>query len=68
MAKNPMTKGQIVSHFAEKFELSKKTAAEIMDEVAALAVWKERLIFSKCQEILATLQKTIQDQGSKATR
>ena len=38
MAKKPMTKGQIVSHFAEKFELSKKTAAEIIDEVAALAV------------------------------
>jgi len=38
MAKKPMTKGQIVSHFAGKFELSKKTAAEIIDEVAALAV------------------------------
>jgi DNA-binding protein HU-beta len=38
MAKKPMTKSQTVSHFAEKFELSKKTAAEIIDEVAALAV------------------------------
>jgi DNA-binding protein HU-beta len=38
MAKKPMTKGQIVSHFAEKFELTKKTAAEIIDEVTALAV------------------------------
>ena len=38
MAKKPMTKGQIVTHFAGKFELSKKTAAEIIDEVAALAV------------------------------
>ncbi len=38
MAKKPMTKGQIVSHFAGKFELSKKTATVIFDEVAALAV------------------------------
>ena len=38
MAKKPMTKSQIVSYFAEKFEISKKTAAEIVDEVAALAV------------------------------
>ncbi len=38
MAKKPMTKAQIVSHFAEKFELSKKTSSTILDEVAALAV------------------------------
>jgi len=38
MAKKPMTKAQIVSHFAGKFELTKKTASEIIDEVAALAV------------------------------
>ncbi len=38
MAKKPMTKAQIISHFAEKFELSKKTASGIIDEVAALAV------------------------------
>ena len=38
MAKKPMTKSQIVSHFAGKFELTKKTASEIIDEVAALAV------------------------------
>jgi DNA-binding protein HU-beta len=38
MAKKPMTKSQIVSHFAGKFEISKKTAAAIIDEVAALAV------------------------------
>jgi len=28
----------IVSHFSEKFELSKKTASAVIDEVAALAV------------------------------
>ena len=38
MAKKPMTKAQIVSHFAGKFELSRKTASGIVDEVAALAV------------------------------
>ena len=38
MAKKTMTKGQIAAHFAEKFELSKKNAAEIVDEMAALAV------------------------------
>ena len=38
MAKKPITKGQIVSYFAEKFELSKKAASAIIDEVAALAV------------------------------
>jgi DNA-binding protein HU-beta len=38
MAKKPMTKSQIVSHFAGKFELSKKNASLILDEVAALAI------------------------------
>ncbi len=38
MAKKPMTKSQIVSHFAGKFELTKKTVSEIIDAVAALAV------------------------------
>lgn len=38
MAEKPMTKAQIVIHFAKKFELSKKTTSAILDEVAALAV------------------------------
>ena len=38
MAKKPMTKAQIVSHFAEKFEVSKKMASAIIEEVAALTV------------------------------
>jgi len=38
MAKKPMTKAQIVSHFAGKFAVSKKTASAVIDEVAALAV------------------------------
>jgi DNA-binding protein HU-beta len=39
IAKKPMTKSQIISHFAGKFELSKKASAAILDEVAALAVF-----------------------------
>jgi len=38
MAKKPMTKAQIVSHFAAKFKVSKKTASDMIEEVAALAV------------------------------
>jgi DNA-binding protein HU-beta len=38
MAKRSMTKAQIVSYFAKKFELSKKAASTILDEVAALAI------------------------------
>ncbi len=38
MAKKPLTKSQIVNHFAEKFEIPKKTAAAVIDEVAALAI------------------------------
>jgi DNA-binding protein HU-beta len=38
LAKKPMTKSQIVTHFAEKFELTKKTSAMIIEEVAGLAI------------------------------
>ncbi|MGE5254314.1 MAG: HU family DNA-binding protein [Planctomycetaceae bacterium] len=38
MAKKPMTKSQIVGYFAKKFEVSKKSAGAMIDEVAALAV------------------------------
>ncbi len=36
--RKPLTKSQIVSHFAKKFDLSKKAAAMIVEEVAALAI------------------------------
>lgn len=36
--KKPLTKAQIVSYFAKKFDLSKKAASSIIDEMAALAV------------------------------
>ena len=38
MAKKPMTKSQIVGYFAKKFEVSKKAAAAMIEEVAALAI------------------------------
>ncbi len=37
-AKKPITKAQIVAHFAKKFDLSKKVANEIIDEMACLAI------------------------------
>jgi len=37
-SKSPMTKAQIVSHFATKFELTKKDAAEVVNEFSDLAV------------------------------
>ena len=37
-AKKVLTKGQLVSHFAEKFTLTKKVAGEIVDEMAAVAI------------------------------
>ena len=46
MNKKPMTKGQIISHFAEKFKLSKKITVEIVDEVAALAVSETKKVGS----------------------
>jgi DNA-binding protein HU-beta len=36
--RKPLTKSQIVSYFAKKFDFSKKTAAMIVDEVASLAI------------------------------
>jgi len=36
-AKKPMTKAQVVAHFATKFELSKKASGEFLDEYACLA-------------------------------
>ena len=35
--KKALTKSQIVAHFAEKFDLSKKSAGMILDEVATFA-------------------------------
>jgi DNA-binding protein HU-beta len=35
--KKQMTKTQIVAHFADKFEIPRKTAAAVLEELAALA-------------------------------
>jgi DNA-binding protein HU-beta len=45
-AKKPLTKSQIVTHFAKKFDLSKKTAAMIVDEIAALAAAETKKVGS----------------------
>ncbi|HEX4950282.1 MAG TPA: HU family DNA-binding protein [Blastocatellia bacterium] len=37
-AAKPMTKGQLANHLAEKFGVSKKVGASILDEIAAVAV------------------------------
>ena len=46
MARKPLTKSQVVSHFAEKFEVSKKTAVAIVEEVAALAIAETKKVGS----------------------
>lgn len=38
MAKKPLTKAQIVAHFAEKFEMPRKTAGAVLEEVVNLAI------------------------------
>ena len=52
MAKKLTTKSQIVSHFAEKFEFSKKMAAGIIEEVEALAVSKTKKTASHSSRFL----------------
>ena len=37
VSKKPITKSQIVAYFAKKFELSKRAASSIIDEMAMLA-------------------------------
>ncbi len=36
--KKPLTKAQIVSYFAKRFDLSKKAASSVIDEMAVLAI------------------------------
>src|SRR6266478_1887224 len=35
---SPMTKSQMIGHFAEKFELSRRVASEILEEISTLAI------------------------------
>ncbi len=43
-AAKPMTKGQLAAHLAEKFGVSKKVGATMLDEFAALAVVERELV------------------------
>jgi DNA-binding protein HU-beta len=45
-AKKPMTKSQIVNHFAGKFEVPKKAAAAMIEEFAALAMTETKKVGS----------------------
>jgi DNA-binding protein HU-beta len=36
--KKPLTKAQIVTYFAKKFDLSKKVASSVIEEMAGLAI------------------------------
>jgi len=44
--KKPLTKSQIVTHFAKKFDLPKKSAGAIVEEIAALAVAETKKVGS----------------------
>ena len=43
-AKKPMTKAQVVAHFSEKFDLSKKTSALVLEEYACLAATQTKKV------------------------
>ncbi len=45
-AKKPMTKSQIVAHFSTKFELPRKTAASILEELVELAATETKKVGS----------------------
>jgi len=45
-AKKPMTKAQIVTHFAEKFDLNKRQAADLINEYAELAIGQTKKVGS----------------------
>ncbi len=45
-AKKPMTKAQIVGHFSEKFELTRKQSTDIVNEFSDLAVAQTKKIGS----------------------
>jgi DNA-binding protein HU-beta len=42
----PMSKSQIAAHLAEKFGFSKKTGAELLEEIASLAVRESKRGFT----------------------
>ncbi len=46
MAAGPMTKSKIITHLAEAAEVSKKTAAKLLEELSALAYKEARKGFT----------------------
>jgi DNA-binding protein HU-beta len=57
-AKKPMTKSQIVTHFATKFEMPKKGAAAILEELASLAASETKKIGAFTIPGIGKLSKT----------
>ncbi len=43
-AKKPMTKAQLTAHLAEKFDMPKKTAGAILEEIASVAVAQTKMV------------------------
>jgi len=43
-AKKPMTKTQVIQHFADKFELTKKDSKILLEELAELAVTQTKKV------------------------
>ena len=58
VAKKPMTKAQIVTYFADKFQLPKKSAAAILDELAELAAKETKRIGAFTIPGIGKLSKT----------
>jgi DNA-binding protein HU-beta len=54
--KKLLTKGQIITHFAEKFEISKKVAGSVIEEFAALAIAETK---KKGAYVLPGIGKTV---------
>jgi DNA-binding protein HU-beta len=44
MAKKSMSKSKIVAHFAEKFDMPKKDAAEVVEEFTTLAIKQTKTV------------------------
>lgn len=55
--KKPLTKAQIVAHFAMKFGLTKKQTADILDELISLAIDQTKKIGSFTLPGIAKISK-----------
>lgn len=57
-AKKPMTKAQIVAHFADKFSMAKKDAAAVLEELANLAAAETKKVGAFTLPGIGKLSKT----------